>query len=188
MKRTLKIAGLALAMALGATSAQAAELDIKPYAGFGVGAFNMDAGFGSAYAVGGFGILGIDLHENFAAELRAGTTGNASVTVAGILPTENSADWFVSYLGKVKMPIGDQLGVYGLAGATTMKAKFATLGASLTKTTTSFSFGGGLEYDMDDQLHIGAEWVQYANEANATSPTFPGIDMWGISGTLRYNF
>lgn len=183
MKKVIRMAGLALALALGTATAQAQDFGFKPYIGAGAGAFNLDAGFGSGYTFGGFGFIGADINDYLAAEIRGGTTGSTT-----ILFTDHTVDWFVSYLGKLKLPVNDQIGLYGLLGASTVKTKLSVLGLSVTNTSTSFTFGGGGEFAVDDQLHIGAEWVSYCQNANAASPTFPGMDVWSISGTLRYSF
>lgn len=187
MKKMIRMASLALALALGAASAQAEDFGFDPYAGVGLGAFNLDAGLGSAYAFGGFGFIGADINDYLAAEVRLGTTGTASLNVAGV-PTESTVDWFVSYLGKLKLPVSEQVSLYGLVGATTLKTSWSIPGfVTLNNTSTTFTYGGGGEFKVNDQVHVGAEWVQYSMNANPFI-AFPGLDAWGISGTVRYSF
>jgi len=188
--RTMILAG-GLLFAPNHTLAGGLDLDIQPYLGAGLGAFNLDAGLGSDTAFGGFGTVGANLNEYLAVEVRVGASADATVTTpvgAGLLTTTSSIDWFVSYLAKPQFPLTGNLNVYGLIGATTLKTSFTTLGSSLTNTSTGFSFGGGLEYKLTDQVSIGGEWVQYASDADLNSPTFPGLDVWGASATIRYQF
>jgi opacity protein-like surface antigen len=187
MKKIVRTAAIAATVAFGLVGNAQAQ-DIQPYAGVGVGTFNLDAGFGSAYAFGGFGLVGVDINEYAGVELRAGTTAKASVNVVSI-PTENSIDYFFSYLAKLKLPVNENLGFYGLLGGTTLKTKFSVpaVGAS-TNTSTDFSYGAGIDYKIDDQMKVGAEWVQYSKKANSASPTFPGLDAYGISATLNIAF
>lgn len=188
--RTMILAG-GLLLVPGQILAEGFDLDVKPYLGGGVGAFNLDAGLGSDTAFGGFGTVGANLNEYFALEVRIGASSDATVTVPvgfGLLTTTSSIDWFVSYFAKPQFLLTGDLNIYGLVGATTLKTSFTTLAVQLTNTSTGFSFGGGLEYQLTDQLYIGGEWVRYATDADLLSPTFPGLDVWGASATIRYQF
>ena len=162
--------------------------DVQPYLGAGIGAFNLDAGAGSDTTVGGFGTFGAGLNENFAVELRFGATSSATTTFAGFLPIDSSVDWFVSYLAKPQIILTGDLNIYALIGGTTMKSTATILGTNFSHTGTGFSYGAGLEYKAGDQVYIGGEWIQYATDADINSPTFPGLDVWGASATIRYKF
>jgi len=179
MKRMIKIAGLALAIAFSTATAQAQ--DIKPYAGVGLGyfAFDVGLGYGTMSTIGYFGQIGADFGDYFGAELRAGATQEADKTVGGInLKLKLSS--FISYLGKLQYPVSDQLKIYALAGGTTAKAtataSVPSLAASASTTTTAGSFGGGVSFNANDNIRVGAEWMRYASDTSA------------FSGTIQYSF
>jgi len=206
MRNTLRLTCLAIGLCFTTLPAQA--IDFKPYAGVGAGGFVIDAGLGSETAFGGFGILGADLHENYGIEFRIGRTGDTGGTV--IVPTtqepiENSGpivllvptpatvsiDWFVSYLFKPQYTLAEGLRVYGLLGATTLNSNFSfgTLGRTGHSTDTTFSFGGGIDYRLGNQWLVGVDAMVYANEANTDPGTnFEGLDVWGFSGIIKYEF
>jgi len=186
MKTFFKIAAISIIFAFATTSAYAE--DLKPYVGGGLTYFNLDSGVGSSDSTfGGFGTIGVEFNEYFAFETRLGASTDATQTVLGV-SVNTGIDWFTSYLGKIQYPVSDNLHVYGLVGGTTLKTTISAQSASFSNTSTDFSYGGGAEFEVQDRLHLGVEWVQYATDKNINSPTFPGLDVWGLSGTLRYEF
>jgi len=168
------------------------DLDVRPYLGGGIGAFNIDAGFGSSTSFGGFGTVGANLNKYIAVEVRTGASSDASVTVLGTVNTTSGVDWFVSYLAKPQFSVFGDGNIYGLIGATTLKTTFTAIGPggsfAVSKTGTGFSFGGGFEYKLMNNIYVGAEWVQYASDADVNAVPFPGLDVWGASGVVRYQF
>jgi len=200
---------ICLMVGLFVAALPAQAIDFKPYAGAGAGVFIIDAGVGAENAFGGYGILGADLHENYGLEFRFGTTGRTGTAVTvpqGFqnrvvspipIPANISIDWFVSYLLKLQYPVNESLRIYGLAGGTTLRSKFAftapipplTVIETSHTTKTAFSFGGGLDYDLGNQWVIGIDGMVYANDAN-TNPgaNFTGLDVWGLTATAKYKF
>jgi len=81
--------------------------------------------------------------------------------------------------------------IYGLVGGTTLKSTFtfATLGRTGHSTDTTFSYGGGIEYRIGSQWLLGVDAMVYANDAS-TDPgvNFTGLDVWGLTGTIKYEF
>lgn len=151
--------------------------DFRPYAGAGAGLSSIDieitgAGTGTGSSVGGFGVVGFDYGEFFGGELRVGATGNGSFTV-GLVNYDVSADWFVSYLAKIQFNLSEQFKIYTLIGATTSKVTttiktpgwfwVATGTTKLSQTKTDASTSIGFDYQMDDQLGIGAEAMVYGS-------------------------
>jgi len=210
MKNIFRLTCLIISLCFITLPAQA--LDFKPYTGVGLGSFIIDAGPGSEYAFGGYGILGVDFHENFGIELRVGQTGTTAKSVivpttgftgllsdAGpvpitlLVPTPASirVDWFLSYLFKVQQPIGSAFNVYGLLGATTLHSSlsFPSLGRTGHITTTTISYGGGVDFNLSNQWIVGMDAMVYSNRAD-TNPgaNFRGLDVWGLTGTIKYMF
>jgi len=172
--------------------AEGFDIDVHPYLGAGSGAFSVDAGFGSDTVFGGFGTIGANLNDYLAVEARVGASTDSTMTLLGSVNATSGVDWFVSYLAKPQYPVTGDLNIFGLAGATTMKTTFSAVGPggsfSVSHTGTTFSFGGGAEYQLLDNVYVGAEWVQYANDADVNAVPFPGLDVWGASGSIRYQF
>jgi len=194
-----------MAIGLMAFALPAQADDIQPYAGVGLGGVLIDAGLGSENAFSGYGILGMDLHENYGVELRFGTTGKTAnslliprnilgqreLPITILVPTyaRVSVDWFFSYLAKLQYPVNDAFRIYGVVGGTTMKTKFAFLTTTVGATFNTLSYGGGFDYGLGNQWRVGVDATIYANKANTTPGTnFAGLDVWGVNGTIKYEF
>ena len=175
--------------------------DFRPYAGGGVGGFLIDAGLGSKDAFGGYVSLGVDLSDYYGVELRLGGTGKTlgNIVVPQLAPdgpvllvptpAKVSIDWFTSYLLKLQYPLSDQTRIYGVIGATTLKSSFLYAGHTGHSTKTTLSYGGGFDYGLGNQWRVGVDATVYSNEAN-TNPgaNFTGVDVWGLTGTAKYEF
>jgi len=210
MKR-LQLAALLAALMLTYT-AQAQEM--KPYMGIGAGLFAIsldinDPLVGSASqrnpTWGSFIKAGIDVNDYFGGELRVGTTGNPSTNWGAGLPVgsglittvpstvSTKIDYFISYLGKIQYPVSDSYRLYALLGGTTAKYNAQLSIAGLTipanKTKTGFTFGGGVEVNLNDRTSIGVEWVEYWT--NVTIDNVGGTtkgSFRGLSATLNMAF
>jgi len=165
----------------------ASATDIKPYVGIGIGGYSKDVGgaTGTTTVFGGFGQFGADIGDYFGAELRLGTSSTTSITSGGV-NIDLNLDYAFSYLGKLQAPITESIRIYTLLGGTTgqVTGKINTPGfgfaASGTNTlsvkTTSFSIGGGLDFQIQDSLSIGAEYMRYYS------------DVSGFSANLKFLF
>jgi len=155
----------------------------QPYAGVGFGVFNLSTNNNSDNVFGAYGVLGADFHEYLGAEFRIGSAADGSA--AGF--SELSLDWFTSFLAKFQFPATEYLRIYGLLGATVLHSNLTqTTGVQLGKTNADFTFGGGLDYHILDNLMIAGEWTQYANKYDAT--TKKGLDVWGATALIKYEF
>lgn len=192
MKKMIRIAALAATLTFG-LSANAQAQDMETYGGIGVGSFSIKSnwlvpalGSSKGRNVGVFGFVGTDINDFFGLELRGGTTNNADVW--GL---RYKLNWFISYLGKVQFPIGENLSVYGLAGGTTADIHEYITQPPLapywwTVTSTSPSFGGGVKLKIDENWHIGAEWMRYWH--NNQVDQFEKVTVDGISATMDMRF
>jgi len=199
----MKVAVLSLVL-MPITGAYAQGLDVKPYAGIGIGMFGLEAkgANGVTYnqnstVFGGFGKFGVDVGDYFGAELRIGSTGSGTETMAagtfGVGSAFNSTikmKQFVSYLGKVQYPISQDLRVYGLFGGTTAKFQQSDKFSTESGSKTGFSYGFGGEYALG-KLSVGGEWVQYWTNIGgngAFGNLSAKVKMWGAVGTVSYRF
>jgi len=198
MKRLL-IAMAAMVAMSGVAQAQ----DIKPYAGIGIGAFGVEVkdssvGLNQKNTVfGGYAKFGVDFTDYLAVELRVGATGTGTKTypagtfgIPATFDVKLSSDYFISYLAKLQYPVAQDFRVYALVGGTTAKAKMgvSVVGLNFTqsKSKTGFTYGFGGEYNLNDQLSIGGEWVQYWTNVKMDNTT--KAKLWGAVGTLAYHF
>jgi len=186
MKNMIRATAIAATLMLGLSSnAQAA--DMEHYGGFGVGSFSIKSNFpalggtSKGRNVGVFGIIGTDINDVFGLELRGGTTNNASVW--GV---RYKLNWFISYMGKVQLPVGENLSIYGLAGATTADIHEYSPPFAWTAASTAPSFGGGIKLKFDENWHMGAEWLRYWH--NNQVDQFETVTVDGISLTADLRF
>ena len=189
MKKLVLIAVALLSMQTG--SAMAA--DIKPYAGVGLGLFELDPGANTKAVFGGFGYVGASLHEYFAAEFRAGLTGAHEREEIGPLTETFKVNWFVSALAKPKIEVADGLEFYGLLGATSISTSITPLNSTVERsvTKTALTFGLGGTYFITDNLSVGAEWLRYSSNGNAATKNganFNGLDCNGFTTSFSYHF
>ena len=169
-----------------AVNAQAG--DIKPYAGIGIGSFTTDYGTGikSKSSIGGFLQAGVNVNPYIAAELRIGGVSSSNVSAPATPGTTSKVNSFVSYLVKPQFPVAEHTKVYALIGATTEKVSLTVPGFGTgSSTKTQISFGGGVAYKLQNNLSIGAEYVQYSNNANGLNNK---AKVTGFSGTIEYSF
>lgn len=179
--------------------ASAQAQDFKPYFGLGLGAVGLEEtapGFSQKSTVfGGFARGGVDFNNYIGVELRGGTSMKGTKDYPGgalgtAIPTnvDLKSEYFFSYLVKLQVPLGESFKIYGLGGGTTAKFN-TTVTTPSTGTSTSTkavkigaSYGGGLDYVVDDQSSIGAEWMQYWTNVTVGANTKAKI--W--SGTLTW--
>jgi len=200
MRYLLRSMWLLVGLLFAAFPAQA--IDFKPYAGVGAGTFIVDAGLGSDNVFGYYGVLGADLHEYYGLELRVGNIGDTIGSpgridfppdggdfppIAG--PADISIPYFIAYLFKAQYPVVENLRIYGVIGATTIKSTLTYPGSTASDVSTTFSFGGGLDYRVAPQWLVALDGTVYANSADTDNPArYDGLDVWGLTGMVKYEF
>jgi len=199
MKRVL--VGAAMIM-VGSATVQAQ--DIKPYAGIGIGAFGIESKDGTVpynqknTVFGGYAKVGVDINEYFGVELRGGSIGTGDKSYAagtfGATATtlSQTTDYFLSYLGKLQYPVSQDFRLYAMLGATTAKIKTTTspnvAAANLSKTKSGFSYGFGGDFSVNDQISVGAEWMQYLTNVKLNATGTTKAKLWGAVGTVTMHF
>ena len=200
MKKVIYSSALMLAMLTGAATVQAQ--DSGYYTGLGLGTVSVDYKDGAAgidqknASVGAFAYFGANMNDYLALEARIGATGKDKQTYAGGIERSFSSPTFLSFLAKIKYPVSSDFDVFMLAGMTTakIKGKMTTAAGVVTqsKTKTGASFGLGADYMINDQISLGAEWVQYLFPVNLSAgsvfATGSQARMWGITGKVAYHF
>ncbi len=202
MKYVLRLCVLAAAMLMVVPGpARAADMDgvsnlgINPYIGLGLGVYDMkfsQTGFSQSNNVfGGFAKLGADFNDYLGAQLRVGLTEPGKTTYTG-RTVQLRTDYLFSYLVKLQIPATSEFHIYGLVGGTTGKANIsdssaAIAPASANKTATGFSFGGGLDYRVDDFMHVGLEYMRYWSGVKVNKTGYPAskMDVDSYAATLK---
>jgi opacity protein-like surface antigen len=187
MKRNIKSIIILLAFLLlpmQATAYDIPELNIKPYVGGGAGAYVIANGGGEDWVFGGYGLVGAELIEYLALEARFGSTTD------GENPgSKFGTDFFISYLAKPQLRMRRDVYLYGLVGASTIKSwSTPSGGTKVTKTNTSFTIGGGIEYLIIDNISIGAEGLFMEIEDKTGKTVYDGNYMGSVSATVRVRF
>jgi opacity protein-like surface antigen len=94
-------------------------------------------------------------------------------------------DRLTSFFLRGILPLGNDVGLYGLVGITEIKGthRFSDEpGPTLSsqRTTTGTSFGGGIEARLLDNLHLTLEYISYVDEED--------LEMTAFMGGLRWSF
>jgi len=183
--------------ALLALPSVASAADMKPYAGAGIGAFGLEfqenAGKVNKTVLGSYAKLGSDIGDYLGAELRIGSTASGSKVspVNPAVTVKMSAEYFLSYLGKAQLPVTPNFKAYALLGASTVNFKVTNnVGFNQSQTKTGLTYGAGANYDIQDTLSVGGEWVQYLTNAKMSNQfgTNAKMKMWGAVVTMAYHF
>jgi len=170
---------------------------IKPYAGAGIGAFGLEftenAGSVKKTVFGGYGKVGADIGDYLGAELRIGSTasGSKASPTNPTVTVNMTSSYFLSYLGKAQFPVTPNFKAYALLGASTVKFKLTnSVGFNQNQTKTGLTYGVGANYNIQDTLSVGGEWMQYLTNAklNNTFGTNAKMKMWGAVVTVAYHF
>ncbi len=212
MKKSIGLAAITmlfcitpLSVAHAGSGVDGMDLDLSPYVGVGIGAFGLEykdsTGSQNNTVFGGYGKVGIDIGYYLGAELRVGMTGTGTTAqtdgVFGGAAGDNklTSDYFISYLGKIQVPVTAELTPYALIGATTVKFKDTAAGkAASSQTATGFSYGFGADYNLGNHLSINGEWMQYltnvslGNFQTAFGSTSSKAKMWGATASLNCHF
>ena len=103
-----------------------------------------------------------------AVQLRVGTSTEAK---SGSIVT-TSLDYLISGLFKSTLKLEDRISAYGLAGFSYASITSAVTvpffgSVSTSATDSSFSYGFGVDYEVDKDLTIGAEYTAYWSNATA---------------------
>lgn len=194
MKHVLRLSVFAAVMlmalpgrAVAADMGGLGDFGINPYIGVGLGVYDLKfsgAGFNQGNNVfGGMFRVGADFNDYLGVELRVGGTD-----VGATGNTRQKASYLFSYLAKIQFPVTQELRIYGLAGATTGRTHFTQAGIDYAgKVATGASFGGGIDYSVDDFMDVGVEYMRYWNGVGVNKVGSPAAkeDAASYLATLR---
>lgn len=174
--------------------------DMNTYLGVGLGAFGLEykePGLKQKNNVfGGLLLGGVDFNNYLGVQLRLGTTdkgkGGFAAGTLGLPVTftrAQRADFFASYLARLRYPVSPDMRLYALLGATTAKVSvsFAPAVATFTPVTrTGVSFGAGFDADINDHWIGGLEWVQYWTGVKLGANR--KMNIWGAVASVTVHF
>jgi opacity protein-like surface antigen len=184
-------------------------LEFKPYVGVGIGALSISNSGFQQYSLAPpatkyfprstqayiYTTVGVTLHRYFDIEMRLGTTRADANTYDPTFGSDKAtADWVWSLFAKPKIYLTDNISIYGLIGGTTARISGRGIGSPSniqtvgSKTSSGFSYGGGLSYKASDHFTIGAEYVQYLSRVGATPPTPNSVSLASYDVNLQYSF
>lgn len=181
-----KIILLSLAICLGAWNVQAAD---GLEAGGGVGFVDLGGNNGSTWIA--FVTAEMPLDLNFGDSRvktsvlgRLGTSGTATqqlpVPLLGTITIDTTLDYFLSGLFKVGFEVMPDISAYGMAGftfgSTSVTVSNPLYPVAASGTDSSFSWGIGVDYRLDNEFTVGADYTAYWS--NLTS----------FAVNLRYHF
>jgi len=208
MRNLVRVSMLLVALYLVAPAQAMAQgmdqFNPHPYIGVGLGAFGLK-GSAPGYSqsnteFGGYVNAGINFNDYLGVELRLGTTTKGSksfppgtfngVAIATPYTVDIQPDYLLAYLVKLQYPASPEMNLYALLGASTARGKFTMsapgASASISKTKTAFTWGVGGDYNLNNQVSAGIEFVQYWNDVTVETNT--KFSVWGAVANATYHF
>jgi len=172
---------LCLMMFYSSAPAQASQLNLDPYFGFGTSYITAELAGDKAKSTGFHFVAGSTLNwisEALAAELRIGFGGQYT-TFNGDLRL------YTSYLLKPSWEVTRQLDMYALAGYSTTSVSIA----GKAQSDFSPSFGLGVNYHIpNESLSVSAEWLSLYQSSDSSATAISGMDISGISINFVFEY
>lgn len=183
---------LALALALGCTSAYAADdMDSANwYVGVGASSFDFERSGAGAHSYNTHGYvvkLGYDLGDYLSVEGRAGTGDASSADVAGLKMEGRTLT--AAYV-RLNLPV-KKVKLYVLGGYASINVRTELAGTVHNKDLKGASAGFGIELYGNRTTALSVEYMRYVNQEKLTDATMGldnKFDVNGISFNLVHHF
>nr|WP_089656912.1 porin family protein [Halomonas pantelleriensis] len=167
MKRLLSASAIAMIAAVGASAAHAQQAQTfypQGYVGGDAMFWDLNPDQGPSRDDVGLRLRGgAQINDYFAVEGHLGGGGSDG-------PVE--LDYLIGAYAKGILPIADEIRLYGLAGFTEVDFD--------VDSESGFSYGAGAEFDVAQNLSVGADYMRYLDKSNYT------FDAASVG--LRYRF
>jgi opacity protein-like surface antigen len=180
------------AAAMGAAQAQTTQTQPRAYVGVGVATanhedssvggltnFDSDGYKASAKIFGGY-----EFDQNWGVE--AGYTdfrnSNFNYSNNGTNASGNTKGYGYYVAGKYNVPVNDQFSVYGKLGLQHSERKLESAALNLKDTDTGAYGGVGLQYNINQQVALTAEYERYGKSKDFGAKA----DVWTVGA--RYSF
>jgi OOP family OmpA-OmpF porin len=190
-KKLLLTAALTAAMALPAAAMAQARGDAGFYLGGSIGQTtakdwcNGLAGSGASCddKDSSWRILGgYQINRNFAAELGYVDLGKVTASLGAISASAESTAWELVGIGA--FPITNQFSIYGKLGMyraeVEARANAGALSGSDKKNNNDLTYGAGVQYDVNRQLGLRAEWQRYSNMGDNATIGETNVDVMSV--------
>jgi OOP family OmpA-OmpF porin len=172
-----------IASAAAMTAAQA-QTTTAPRAYIGVGVATVNQVSGDDYKANAKVFGGYEFNQNWAVEGGYTDFRKADINVAtggGI--AKGDVDGYGLYVaGKYTMPINEQVSAYGKLGVSNNKRAVNVAGTSYTKYDTGAYAGVGLQYSLNQNVALTAEYERYGKDKNVGAKA----DVWTVGA--KYSF
>ena len=142
----------AMAVSAGAVAQQA---DTGWYVGGSIGQADLDIDKDTAWKIS----LGYQINRTFSAEVGYTNLGEVSETVLGVTASAEATAF--ELIGVGKLPVGNQLSVYGLAGIAIAEVEARAGGVTVSDDSTELTFGVGAQYDFSRNMGARLQWQRY---------------------------
>ena len=165
--------------ALTLIAAPAMAQDRGPVTG-SLGYTHLDAGDGELGAI--TGRLGYDFTRNFGIE-GEGSIGvrDEDITVGGV-DGSLEHEYDAAVYGVAKVPVSENLELFGRVGYGTTSIKADVAGVSATEDGESLNYGAGANWFFDGQNGVRADWTR----RDFTDDQGGEIDTYGLSFVRRF--
>lgn len=124
--------------------------------------------------------LGYNFNKNFAGEVVAGTGVGDDTTYYGVARVVTSVDSIFGAYLKAKTEITNDLAIFARVGALHANTSASSQFAAASGSSTSFSFGAGLEYNFTKTIYGQVDYMSLSNKDGTSSQ--------GPSVSLGFNF
>jgi OOP family OmpA-OmpF porin len=126
-------------------------------------------------------LLGYQVNRNFGAELGYHNLGELKASAGTLSETIKANAW--ELVGVGLWPFADQFGVYGKLGGYRASSKDSISGKD---TNTGVTFGGGLQWDIMQNLGLRGEWQRYNKVGGNNTGGKENIDVLSIGAVWRF--
>jgi OmpA-OmpF porin, OOP family len=131
---------------------------------------------------------GYQFNQNFAAELGFHQLGDASASgPGGSVEFETNA---FELVGVGAFPLGAQFSVYGKAGfyrgETKVTGSVLGVPVDIKETNTDLTYGVGVQYHINRQIGVRAEWQRYTNMGDSATIGESDVDVMSIGLVFRF--
>lgn len=143
----------------------------------GVGATTMDfeiSGADKSNMSVAYGVLGSQLNENLAMELRLGTGVQDGDFEYQSIEFDTELEQYVGAYLKVGAPVTQNIYPYAVIGMTRIKMELSAMGVSESAAENEVSYGAGVRFGNPEDVQFAAEYIQYYDDAGEE---FSGISV-----------
>ena len=162
------------------------------YVGGGMGAFSLSNDINQNTVFGAYILIGHHFGEYFSAEVRLGTTASNS-NGGTIAPQAKQRMDFVAHYLKPQIELSEVLSAYVLLGFAVVHGSYQAPGSTKQgKNRISYAYGAGLNYQLNDDYSIDAEFTHMLGKPGNSTATintnYKGLEANTYTASIKYHF